>query len=73
MQTVFLDYAAVSYEDLDSSSLDAAVRLAGADSAVTYHATTEEPQIIERIRNADIVLLDKVKLARSHLEAARYL
>ena len=73
MQTVFLDYATVSYEDLDSSSITAAARAAGGDSAVIYHPMTEESAIIGRIRDAHIVLLNKVKLARVHLEAAREL
>ena len=70
MQTVFLDYATVSYEDLDSSSIAAAARSSGGDSGVIFHPMTAEPLIIERIRDANIVLLNKVKLGRAHLEAA---
>lgn len=73
MQTVFLDYATVSYEDLDSSSIAAAARAGGENSGVIFHPNTAEPQIVERIRDADVVLLNKVKLGRAHLEAARRL
>lgn len=71
MQTVFLDYATVSYEDLDSSSIAAAARSSGGDCGVIFHAMTAEPLIIERIRDANIVLLNKIRLGRAHIESAR--
>jgi len=73
MQAVFLDYATVSHQDLDASVITAAVHGAGAESAVRYYGLTAECEIIERIRDADIVLLNKLKLTRAHLEAAREL
>jgi glycerate dehydrogenase len=67
MQAVFLDYETVSNGDLDPSVL---IRAAG---NLTFFASSTEPQIIERIAGADIVLLNKVKLSRAHLHAARAL
>jgi glycerate dehydrogenase len=67
MQAVFLDYDTVSHGDLDAAVL---TRAAG---AVRFCAATDEAQIIERIGDADIVMLNKVKLSRHHLQAARAL
>jgi len=67
MQAVFLDYDTVSNGDLDASVLS---RAAG---AVRFCAATADSQIIERIGDADIVLLNKLKLSRAHLQAARQL
>ncbi|MGO9512455.1 MAG: D-2-hydroxyacid dehydrogenase [Steroidobacteraceae bacterium] len=67
MQAVFLDYDTVSNGDLDTSVL---IRAAG---AVRFCAATADSQIIERIGDADIVLLNKAKLSGVHLHAARRL
>jgi glycerate dehydrogenase len=66
MRTVFLDYETVRNGDdsLDPSAID---RVAG---PVEYLDSTEVPEIPERIAAADIVLLNKVRLSRAHLEAA---
>ncbi len=67
MQAVFLDYDTVSNGDLDPSALS---RAAG---AVRFCAATTDAQIGERIGDADIVLLNKLRLSRAHLQAAREL
>ena len=63
MKAVFLDYDTVSSGDLDESGLNAAVddlTLCKSDDAKTA----------ERIRDADIVLLNKVELSRELLAGA---
>jgi glycerate dehydrogenase len=63
VKAVFLDYDTVSNGDLDVSALKAAVgdlALCKSDDAMTA----------ERIRDADIVLLNKVELSRELLEGA---
>ncbi len=67
MQAVFLDYDTVSNGDLDRSVFTRAAGL------VEYFGTTDPAQISERIRDADIVMLNKVKLARAQLQEARKL
>jgi glycerate dehydrogenase len=62
MRAVFLDYDTVSNGDLDRSVFTAA--------QVEYFGTTEPGQVGERIRDADIVLLNKVKMPRAQLEQA---
>lgn len=65
MQAVFLDYDTVSRGDLDPSAITQAA------GAVRFCTATADAQIIERIGSADIVLLNKLKLSRAHLQAAR--
>ena len=67
MQAVFLDYDTVSNGDLDRSVFTRATGL------VEFFGTTDPAQITERIRDADIVMLNKVKLARAQLQEARKL
>lgn len=66
MRTVFLDYETVRNGDdaLDPSAIDEAA------GTVRYCDFTEESEIPERIAEADIVLLNKVKLSRAKLGAA---
>ena len=66
MKAVFLDYDTVSNGDLDLSTLSAAggdLRLCESDDARTA----------ERIRDAEIVLLNKVELSRELLRSAAHL
>ncbi len=67
MQGVFLDYETVSNGDLDALGLTEAV------GELSFCSSTSESQIIERIGNVDIVLLNKLKLSGDHLKAARKL
>jgi glycerate dehydrogenase len=64
MQGVFLDYETVSNADLDALGLTEAV------GDLRFCASTSDSQIIERIGNVDIVLLNKLKLSAEHLKAA---
>jgi glycerate dehydrogenase len=45
-------------------------RLAGATSEFVTHAATPPELVIERIREFDVVILNKVKFERSHFEAS---
>ena len=64
MRAVFLDYQSMKPEELDFE------RLAGATSEFVTHAATPPELVIERIREFDVVILNKVKFERSHFEAA---
>ena len=63
MKAVFLDYDTVSNGDLDISSLNAAV------GDLTLCAT-DDAKTCERIRDAEIVMLNKVELSRDVLAGA---
>jgi len=65
MRAVFLDQGTMGHGDVDFSRVEAVV-----GELVAYQATTPE-QVAERIAGADIVIVNKVKLSRAHLEAAR--
>jgi glycerate dehydrogenase len=63
VKAVFLDYDTVSNGDLDTSALSAAVD----DLAL---CRSDEAKTAERIRDVDIVLLNKVELSRELLRSA---
>lgn len=67
MQAVFLDYETVSHRDLDASVLTRVI------AGIRFYASTADSQLIERLDGASIVLLNKLKLSRDHLQAAREL
>ena len=67
MRTVFLDYETVSNGDLDTSRLEQAA------PGIRFYPLTADKEIIERISDARIALINKVKLTRERLEAAREL
>jgi glycerate dehydrogenase len=64
MKAVFLDYATVSTgDDLDATGLRAAL------PDLVVHAVTPDEQVDERIREAEIVLLNKAEITRARIEA----
>jgi glycerate dehydrogenase len=65
MHAVFLDYETVSHGDLDASALNRVV------AGIRFYSSTDDSQVIERLHGASIALLNKVKLSRDHLTAAR--
>ena len=67
MEAVFLDYATVSYADLDATALTKAAQ------NLRFYDSTADSQIAERIRDAHVVLLNKLKLGRDLLHEARAL
>ncbi len=64
MRAVFLDYDTVSNGDLRIASLTAAM------PGLTFHGSTNDAEIAQRIADAEIVLLNKFKLSRERLQAA---
>ncbi len=64
MHTVFLDFATLRPTDLDTSRLSATL------DHVEYWSETQETRINERLAAAEVVVVNKVNLRRSHLEAA---
>jgi glycerate dehydrogenase len=66
LKTVFLDYDTVSDGDLDLTGLREAV-----GDLILYDSS--DTKIAERMHDADVVLLNKLDLAREHLRSARRL
>jgi glycerate dehydrogenase len=64
MRAVFLDYATVSNSDLDTAGLRRVL------PGLVFHATTDAGQLGERLKDAECVLLNKVRLTREILESA---
>jgi glycerate dehydrogenase len=67
MRTAFLDYETVSNGDLDITSLSRSA------PEIRFYPSTTESQLPERIADAQIVLINKIKLTRERLEGARKL
>ena len=67
MQTVFLDFGSVTRGDIDRTILEQAT------SPWTYHDNTAQEQVMERIREAEIVVSNKVLLDRAAIFAANRL
>jgi glycerate dehydrogenase len=67
MRAAFLDYETVSNGDLDTKSLQQVV------PGIRFYPLTTESQLTERIADAQIVLINKIKLTRRQLETARNL
>lgn len=67
MKAVFLDLASLDKQDLDLSALQGAV------TCFEAYASTGTDQVGERIRDAEIVIVNKVILDASALQAARRL
>jgi glycerate dehydrogenase len=67
MRAAFLDYETVSSGDLDTTSLEQAA------PAIRFYPLTTEAQLAERIADAQIVLINKIKLTRGHLQGTRKL
>jgi glycerate dehydrogenase len=64
MRSVFLDYQTVSNGDLDPAALERAT------DDIEIFPLTSEVEIEERMADAEVVLINKVKLRRARLEAA---
>jgi glycerate dehydrogenase len=67
MKAVFLDFATVGSDELNVSSLRAAV------SSLTLFDNTAKDEIEERIAGCDFVFVNKVRLTRKILESAKSL
>src|SRR5271166_4246666 len=64
MRAVFLDYETISYSDLSTLSLMRVM------PKLRLYDNTADSQLVERIEHAEVVLLNKIGLARAALEAA---
>jgi glycerate dehydrogenase len=67
VKSVFLDYDTVSKGDLDASALSQAA------PGIQFFGSTDAAEVVQRIRDAKFVLLNKVMLSRAHLAQARQL
>jgi len=67
MRAVFLDFGSVTRGDMDQTALERAV------SPWYYHDETTVEQVAERIRNAEVIVSNKVFLNRSAIASARHL
>lgn len=67
MLTAFLDFGSITRGDIDRTTLEQAV------SPWVYHDNTSQEQVIERIREAEIVVSNKVLLDRAAIFAANRL
>lgn len=64
MNATFLDYASLGPEDLEFSALHSVV------PGITLHEATSPADVIERIRDAEVVVVNKVVLDHDTLAAA---
>jgi glycerate dehydrogenase len=67
MRAVFLDYDTVSNADLDTATLLRAM------PALELYDQTADAEIAERIRDAEVVLLNKLEITRAAIEGAERL
>ena len=67
MKAIFLDYDTVSTGDLDTSGLKRLM------PDLELYGSTDEFEISTRLADTEIVLLNKFRLTRDHLYAARHL
>ncbi len=63
MKSVFLDYATVSHHDLDTAALQRAL------PGLVLHDISRDDQIAGRIAGCEVVLLNKLQLTRSLMQA----
>ena len=64
MQSVFLDFATISRGDIGIESLNKAL------PDLLYFPTTESTELHQRVRNAEIVLTNKIRIDRETIAAA---
>lgn len=67
MQGVFLDFATVSNNDIDTTALDEVL------PGLTYHAVTREDELAGRLADAEVVLTNKIALNATSIQAAKRL
>lgn len=67
MRAVFLDFGSVTRGDMNRAALERAI------SPWHYHDETTEEQVAERIRDAEVIVSNKVFLSSSAIASARHL
>ncbi len=64
MRGVFLDFATISNNDVDTARLDAAL------PGIEYHGVTRNADLAERVKTAEVILTNKIALGADVLAAA---
>ncbi|NNF52143.1 MAG: D-2-hydroxyacid dehydrogenase [Gammaproteobacteria bacterium] len=64
MRGVFLDFATISNNDVDTTRLDAAL------PTLEYHAVTRAGDLAERVKSAEVILTNKIALGEEVFAAA---
>lgn len=67
MRAVFFDFGSVTRGDMDCAALERAV------SPWQYHYDTAEEKVLERIREAEVIVSNKVYIGRAAIAAAKRL
>src|SRR3954465_9360753 len=63
MRSVFLDFGTVSHDDLDTGSLERVL------PGITFHATSTEAEVDERIAGCEFILTNKLQITRARMRA----
>ena len=67
MCAVFLDFGSVTRGDMDCAALERAI------SPWQYHHDSSEAEVLERIREAEVIVSNKVFISRAAIAAAKHL
>ena len=63
MRAVFLDFGTVSHDDLDTGSLERVL------PGITFHATSTDAEVDERIAGCEFILTNKLNISRARMRA----
>ena len=63
LRSVFLDFGTVSHDDLDTGSLERVL------PGITFHVTSTEAEVDERIAGCEFILTNKLNLTRARMRA----
>jgi len=67
MRAIFLDFGSVTRGDMDCAALEQAISL------WQYHHDSSEVEVLERIREAEVIVSNKVFISRAAIVAAKHL
>jgi len=63
LRSVFLDFGTVSHDDLDTGSLERVL------PGITFHATSTDAEVDERIAGCEFILTNKLNISRARMRA----
>jgi len=63
LRAVFLDFGTVSHDDLDTGSLERVL------PGITFHATSTDAEVDERIAGCEFILTNKLNISRARMRA----
>jgi len=63
LRSVFLDFGTVSHDDLDTGSLERVL------PGITFHATSTDAEVDERIAGCEFILTNKLNITRARMRA----